>query len=140
MGGSAEDLPRIDVPQTRLILDDEAEVHFGAHLPSVKGMSIPDACEKLLRHSGKPLKARELADQMLKAGYEYDKSASKLRASLTGSLDRSIRILDEGRFVKPEPGTYGLAEWEHKDAGSAMVRGTSFVMAHGRKGGATGGE
>ena len=80
-------------------------------LPSVKGMSIPDACETLLRFFKKPRKARTLAEAMIKAGYEYSKGPSKLRASLTGSIDRYIRLGD-GRFVKTGPGTYALVEWD----------------------------
>ena len=78
-------------------------------VPTVSGMSIPDACETLLRHFQKPQKARALAEAMLSGGYEYNRGASKLRASLTGSMHR---LLGKGVFTKPEPGTYGLVEWE----------------------------
>ena len=72
-------------------------------------LSISEAAAKVLRHTMRPMKARELAETMLRWGYPYKGTPSELRASVGGILSREVR--EQNTFSKPAVGTFGLREW-----------------------------
>ena len=73
------------------------------------GLSISDAAEKVLRHFGRQMRAREIAATMLEWGFPYENTLHELRASVGGVLSREVR--EGGIFTRPAHGTFGLKEW-----------------------------
>ena len=73
-------------------------------------MTIPQGVRYVLREGRAPMKARAIADRMLALGFRYDKTASKLRASIGSTVDRKARAGDT--FAKMGKGLYALREWQ----------------------------
>lgn len=69
-------------------------------------LSISEAAEKVLRHHGRAMKAREIAETMLAWEYPYKGSVHELRASVGGVLAREVR--EGGAFRKVATGTFSL--------------------------------
>ena len=73
-------------------------------------MTIPQGVRYVLMEGRAPMKARAIADRMLALGFRYDKTASKLRASIGSTVDRKARAGDT--FAKMGKGLYALREWQ----------------------------
>ena len=77
---------------------------------SLKDCTQMEAVETVLRHEGSPMHLKPLAEKMRSMGFSYDGDHKALRKSLSATLDARVRNRDT--FTRPQPGTYGLLEWE----------------------------
>ncbi len=70
------------------------------------GSPLIDAAITALRAATKPLPIMELVAAVQKWGFQANRDAKKVRASLASALLRRDDL-----FTNPERGTYGLVEW-----------------------------
>ncbi|CAN5332927.1 hypothetical protein BH24GEM2_BH24GEM2_13520 [soil metagenome] len=114
LAGSALSMPAAPEVQepspVRVAVPDSAPARPPVAL-SDPDLSIPEAAEKVLRHFGAHMKARQIAETMAQWGFPLKgRSIQDLRATVGGVLARKVR---EGEtFTKPEAGVFGLAEWD----------------------------
>lgn len=80
-------------------------------------LSLPDAAKQVLRTVGKPMKAREIGEYLVAAGFptSVNEDMNKMRNNVAGTLDRAIRKYKDEEVEKVGPGTYGLTVWQTGD-------------------------
>ncbi len=75
------------------------------------GSPLIEAAVAALRTATKPMLVVELVAAVQKAGFQPNRDAKKLRASLVSALLRRTDL-----FSKPERATYGLVEWSDNES------------------------
>src|SRR5262245_50010337 len=69
-------------------------------------LSMIEAAERVLIDAGRPMHILQIARDMLRRGFKYEKDEAALRASLTGSIERK-----KSTFRRVAKATYGLTAW-----------------------------
>jgi hypothetical protein len=80
------------------------------HTRRTGGSPLIDAAITALRAATKPLPIMELVAAVQKGGFQPNRDAKKVRASLVSALLRRTDV-----FSKPKRATYGLVEWSEHD-------------------------
>ena len=97
------------VDHSQMVPETSTDLKSRLHAAS----NIAEAAQVILDRAKKPMRAREIAEHLLRHGFPYDKSVDTLRATIAGVLDREIRDPAEGKKVhKPRRGYYALTKWE----------------------------
>jgi chorismate mutase len=75
-------------------------------------LTLVDQAIAVLKDAKTPLSIAEIVKRIQARGAVSNRTLPDLRASLVPTLDR--RIARGDTFYKPQPGVYGLREWESK--------------------------
>lgn len=74
------------------------------------GRSQVEAAAEVLRKAGRPLPLKQVVDEMLAMGFQYDKGRAILEKSLRGTLSRLVA--EKKIFSREDRGLYSLLEWK----------------------------
>jgi len=98
-----DDVERISIVLRSLSGTGETETEKAGGLPDFSNTSVTKGAYIILKNTGKPLHVNEIAKRLKKAGKVM--KAKKLYNMIYTVLGR------DPKFVKTDPGTYGLEEW-----------------------------
>ena len=90
--------------------DKKATKAMKAKKPEAKKTSAIEAAIRVLGETGEPMNCQEMIDAMAKVGYWTSPNGKTPAATLYSAILREIGKGKDSRFVRAEPGKFGLAK------------------------------